>query len=56
MEVTYAAVSRWTSGKTLPRKSFQPKLFGLLQMSYQTVDDIPPETLDELVLEGELPI
>ncbi len=38
--VTEGAVSRYLSGKTRPKKSLQENLFEILELPYQTLDDL----------------
>lgn len=45
--VTQSAVSRFFSGKTLPRGSLQLKLFKLLKLPYKTLDDFITSQTDE---------
>jgi ribosome-binding protein aMBF1 (putative translation factor) len=45
--ITESAVSRYTGGRTTPRKRLQKKLFDALELPYQTLDDL----LDDLYAE-----
>ena len=38
--ITEGSVSRYLSGKTIPRKILQEKLFSALELSYKTLDDL----------------
>ncbi len=38
--ITEGAISRYASGRTTPRKDLQPKLFEVLKLPYQTIDDL----------------
>ena len=49
LEITPGIVSRYSSGKTLPRRSLQPKFFESLGLGYKTVDEIPYKTLNDLI-------
>ena len=48
--ITEGAVSRYLSGKTVPRKKYQRRLFKALDMPFQTVE----EFMDELGHIGDL--
>jgi len=38
--ITEGAVSRYVSGKNIPKKNLQPKLFETLDVPYKTIDDL----------------
>ena len=40
LEITEGAVSRYISGRTTPRRSLQERLFEVLELPYQTLDDL----------------
>ena len=55
LRITEGAVSRYISGKTKPRKSLQDSLFRILDLQYQTLDDlVESDLLEDNLVDGIL--